>query len=244
MVVPLFEDCYAPITSEIGFLECNAAAAAHAYVEWGRPIQAERGVREDIVEMCGTLISKIRYLLPLTDIERRRTLFVPTRSNWTAYFDNGWRGTDAYSAVSYLCEQIGCRGIRAVYVPHTLRGPRTNEKGRYGATIFELYAPNTEGCFFLNTQRSIFAVNDGSRWQFEANGTPLPFEASEHYQASRIRARFTPELLDSYLGALGIHFFSANFYDVQQQPAYLVSKVGPCAAGMKTYSLEEARSYF
>jgi hypothetical protein len=124
-----------------------------------------------------------------------------------------------------------------------VRKTPTGEAGRYGATILELYAADSDGCSFLNVQRSIFAANDGGRWKFGANGQPLDFEQLECYKARQIRDRFTPELLDEYLQHFGIRFFSPDFYEVPQ-PAYLISKEGPCAPGMKEYSLAEARSSF
>ena len=65
----------------------------------------------------------------------------------------------------------------------------------------------------------------------------------ERYKAQQIRDRFTPEMLDEYLRNFGIQFFSPDFYNVPQ-PTYLISKEGPCAAGLKEYSLEEARTSF
>lgn len=239
----LYDDRYAPITKEVGFLECDAAATAAAFQEWQLPIQSGRGVRLNRRELVGGFPEKLERLLPLTSHEARRFLFLPTAGKWTAYLDSGWRGTDAFSAVSYLATTIGCRGIRAVSVPHTMRKTPTGELGRYGATILELYAADSSGCSFLNVQRSIFAANDGGRWKFGANGQPFDFEQLERYKTRQIRDRFTPEMLDEYLQHFGIHFFSPDFYEVPQ-PAYLITKEGPCAAGMKEYSLDEARSTF
>jgi hypothetical protein len=204
-----------------------------------RPIHAERRVTIDCRDVTGDFPSRINSLLPLTSIEHRRTLFVPTQSEWTAYFDNGWQGTDAYSAVSYLCQKLGCRGIRAVSVPDTFTD--ATGRGRYGATIFEIYGATTEGCSFLNTRRSISAVNDGGRWNFTAEGNALEFEKLEQYKSRKVQDRFTAEMLDQYLSPLGIHMFAAQFYEAPQS-AQLVCKEGPTAAGMKTYSLEEARA--
>jgi hypothetical protein len=243
MVAQLLDDRFAPITSEIGFLESTAEAAKEAFVAWQRPIHANRGVRIECREIHGDFVSKISALLPLTNIERRRTLFLPTRGKWTAYFDNGWRGADSFSAVSYLCQKLGCYGLRAVSTPDTFRRTGAGIGGRYGSTIFELYAPTAEGCSFLNTRRSIFAANDGGRWKFGGNGEPLEFEETKQYTAQRIQDRFTPEMLDRYLKRLGIQYFAPEFYDMPQ-PAWLVSKEGPCAAGLKEYTLEEARSHF
>lgn len=242
MPTPLFDDRYAPITKEIEFLECDAKAAADAFQEWQEGIQSKRGVSLRRRELTGSFPAKLERLLPLTNIESRRFLFLPTRSNWTAYFENGWRGNDA-SAVSYLCEhKLRCRAIRADYAAHTIRKTPEGQRGNYGVTILEVYAADSKGCSFLNFRRSIFAANDGGPWKFGANGEPpFDFEDLERYKAPRIRDRFTPEMLDDYLHHFGIRFFDPDFYEAPQ-PAYLIAKEGPCAPGMKEYSLEEARA--
>jgi hypothetical protein len=242
MATLLYDDRYAPITSEIEFLECDAKTAADAFQQWQTPIQSARGLRLDRRSVCGDFATKIESLLPLTSGERCRSLFAPTASNWSAYLDNGWRGTDV-SAVSHLSRNLGVRAIRAVCVPHTVRKVGGGEVGRSGATIFELYAADSASCSFLNVRRSVYAAYDG-RWTFQACGEPpLDFEQLERYQARQIRDRFTPEMLEQYLRNFGIRFFGPDFYDVPQ-PAFLISKEGPCTAGMKEYSLGEARAGF
>jgi hypothetical protein len=205
----LYDDRYAPITSEIEFLECDAKTAADAFQQWQQPIQSGRGVRLNRRELIGDFTSKLESLMPLTSHEARRFLFLPTTSKWTAYIENGWRGNDV-SAVSHLSRAMRCRAIRAVSVPHTMRKTPTGELGRYGATIFEVYAADSSGCSFLNVQRSVDAANDGGRWKFGANGQPFAFEDLERYKARQIRDRFTPEMLDEYLRHFGIHLGAAE----------------------------------
>lgn len=238
----LCNDQYAPITTEFGFIECEIETAKNSYVHWQREIQAARGVRVNSREIYGDFKSRIFNLLPLTSVEHRRTLFLPTAGNWVAYLDNGYRGTDVFSAVSFLCKTIGCRGVRAASATNTERKSGTRKLGRPGAIIFELYAPSEEGCSFLNVQRSICCAKDG-RWVFETGGEPLEFEDLQQYEARRIRDRFTPEMLDRYLKHLGIELFSTEFYEVPE-PGYLVYKEGPSAIGMKKYSLDEARENY
>lgn len=241
MPTQLFDDRYAPITNEIGFLACDAKVAHDSFLDWERRVQLDRGVSVASRAVCGSFGEKVKSLLPLTSVEHRRFLFQPTRGRWTAYFDNGWRGTDSYPVISYLCEQIGCDGIRAVSVANErVKKVAAGWTGNYGATIFELYAPTREHCSFLNTRRSVYAANDGGRWSFDASGEPpLDFEDVRQYEARRIRDRFTPDMLADYLAHLGIQFFEAEFYE--QSPAYLVYKEGPCAPGLREYSLAEAR---
>jgi hypothetical protein len=238
----LYDDIYAQITSELEFLECDAKTAADGFQEWQQRIRSRMGIRLKRRAIAGELREKITYLLPLTSVERVRSLFVPTASQWTAYFDNGWRGTDP-SAVRYLSSQIRCRAIRAVCVPHTIRKTPAGELGRYGATIFELRAADSRGCYSSNHVRAVYATNDGGPWCFGAFGDPLDFEQLDQYKAPRVRDRFTPAMLDAYLRNLGLRFFSPDFYNVVD-PALLISREGPYPEGVREYSLEEARAHF
>lgn len=176
----LLNDCLAPITSTIGFLELDFEVAARAFHSWHQSfLRADQ--RVDCRSISGDLPSVLLHLLPLTTVLRRRHLFVPTRSRWTAYFDNGAHGTDAYSPMSYMAQTRGCHGLRVTAVPNTIS--RDARLGRYGATILEMYGP--ERTEFLNTIRSVGAVNDGGRWSFDAGGQVQPFEDVAHYQARR-----------------------------------------------------------
>lgn len=89
----LLDDRLAPLTSEIGFLEAARDEAVDAFGKWQAPIQRNRGVRLIRHNVSGGLERVLSALLPLTSVERRRHLFVPTVSPWTAYFDNGHQGT-------------------------------------------------------------------------------------------------------------------------------------------------------
>jgi hypothetical protein len=233
----------APITSSIGFLECDAQAAAKAFELWQGPLHAKRGIRLERRTVKGTFFNRIQNLLPLTSVERRRFLFVSTESRWTAYFDNGWQGTDVFSVVSYLSKIIGCNGVRATHIPNSRRKSPEGEIGRYGATVLELYEPNVRANEFLNIRRSISVANDGGRWRFDANGDPFDFERLERYEARSIRDRFTFDLLCEYLKHLGLDPYSPGFFEVLQ-PSEFISKSGPSAKGLKDFSLEEVRKNY
>lgn len=239
----LFDDRLAPITSEIGFVEADCSLATEAFVNWQSPIQKARGVSVTRRQVSGCLEDVLQALLPLTAVERRRFLFVPTASPWVAYFDNGYRGTDAMSVVSYLAKLIKCRGLRVVAVPDTVQGESASARGRYGATILEVYGPHdTE---FLNYIRSISVANDGGRWGFHQAGTPLPFEDTTRYEAPRTRQRFTLDLLEGYLKELGLSPFDEDFYLPASDPcAEFIEKKGPVAPDLKEYTLAQARANF
>lgn len=231
----LLDDRWAPVTSEMGFLETDAENAARAFAAWQAGLLASRGVAVEVRPVRGTLEQSLSALLPLTTPEVRRYLFIPTRSPWTAYVENTRGGTDAASAMGYMARTLGCRGMRVVAVPHTYR----KGKGRYGAVMLEVYGPHrTE---WLNYVRALGASNDGGHWVFDQSGEPFPFEKVEQYQARRVRDRFTFEMLKEYLHHLGLSPFEEGFYLPQGAPAWLVEKTGPVFPSHEDFTLEQAR---
>lgn len=236
----LFDDRLAPITSEIGFLEADYTAAAQAFVDWLSPLEEPYGFAFRQRPVAGSLEDVLQTLLPLTDTDRLRSLFVPTRGQWTAFFDNLWRGTDT-GAVGVIATKLRCRGLRVAAIPNTIRNPGKGRwKGRYGAMILEIYDSANPN---LDVVRSIAAVNDGGRWVFHQFGEPLPFEEVSRYTARRIKDRFTFDMLQSYLRALGLDPFEESFYlPPPKKTAILVEKVGTPFPGMSEYTLAEARA--
>ncbi|MFW0767443.1 hypothetical protein ACN0IV_16595 [Trabulsiella odontotermitis] len=230
MTIELYEGRYSPLTSEIGYLQCDVDVAVNVYSQWMKKIQALRGV--DVITTpfsSDSLHIALLKLLPLTSIERRRVLFIPVEKGWSAYFDNGWRGADAGSVISYLSRTIGCKGVRSCYIP--------NLSNRLGAVIMEIYsATNTE---FINTLRSVSAINDGRKWLFSAAGKIQPFEYVDKYKATKIKDRFTESMLKDYLMYLGIHAFDNDCY--YSSKYFLVEKKGPMAVSAKEYNLDEVQ---
>jgi len=220
------------LTLEIGFLRCPVKVATSAFLDWSREIQSKRGVELVSERRFGPIRELLGALLPLTTVETRRFLFAPTNSKWTAYFENRYGDGGIPSTISYLSEIIGCRGVRATAVRDTIDA--THRHGQYGATILEIYSARpTE---FVNTERSIFAANDGGKWKFEAHGKPQEFENLQAYMTRRIKERFTPEMLQKYLNALGIDAYDEKFYrPSSEHPAYFIEKHGPTAVGLRKY---------
>jgi hypothetical protein len=233
----LLNDRLAPITSTIGFLQTDLQNGVEGFIHWQERIQHQRGVVLNMRHIEGHLGSTLMALLPLTSVEARRFLFVPTTGSWVAFFDNGYRGTDAIGPMAYLARTLGCRALRVVIVPHHQpKREKGHWRGRYGATILDLFGPDVKN--HSNTIRSITVMNDGGKWEFDEIGDRLPFEEAEAYKAKRIRDRFPVELLARYLRHLGLDPFDEQFYCPQ---AVLVEKVGPSAPAMKEYSLEQVR---
>ncbi len=232
----LLEDRWAPVTSTMGFLELGAEQAARAFATWQEGLMTPRGITVEVLPVSGPLEQALSSLLPLNGVEIERHLFIPTRSAWTAYVENGWTGTDAASPMRSMARRLSIRCLRVVAVPHTLRG----DQGRYGAVMLDVFGPEQPGRL-NNYVRALEVANDGGRWVFDQSGEPFPFEQVERYQARRVRERFTFEMLKDYLRHLGLAPFEEDFYLPPGTRAWLIQKTGPFAPGHKEYTLEEAR---
>jgi hypothetical protein len=223
----LLDGVMAPVTQEIGFLETDAARAAERFAAWHSSLSRLRIVRFKQRRVEGDFKTLLCALHPLTSILRRRFLFVPTESRWTAYFDNGHNGTDAFPVMSVLAEELECRGIRAVAIPE-----RADEDG---AVIFELYGPRKQE--WLNVERAIGVSSEDGRWDFWESGAPLPFETPREYEAPRVRDRFTVKLLRRYVRELGgIRIHDDDFYAPGNE-AWLVERKGLLRRGQQ-FSLD------
>jgi hypothetical protein len=226
----LLDGKFAPITHTIGFIRCDRDVVADAYLKWQRPIQGERGVTLSSRPVSGSLEDVLHSLLPLTSVEARRFLFLPTRSEWTAFLDNDQQGTDVISTLAFLAQHLSCEALRATHVPE-------EGGGRLGATVLELYA--AEEREFLNYRRSVAVGFDGRKWTFSAAGEVQPYETVARYEARSVKDRFTRDMLADYLRALNIHAFDAGYYLPQGTTATLVEKHGPTAPGAKEFWLAE-----
>jgi hypothetical protein len=232
----LFDDKYAPITSEIGFLECDLKLVCTAYELWETEILRPHEMQIELKNVEGNLESILQKLSPLTVPIPTRLAFVPTQSVWTAYFDNGPRGTDAAGLVKVLAEKLNCRGIRTVFAPNTMPSRPTGQPlERYGATILEVYGSDRKPI------RIIYAANDGGKWVFGESGIPFPYEEVDRYKAKKIRDRFTGEMLDNYLNHLGISAFDEQFYAPSNSSSILARKLGNLPSNLKEVPLLKDR---
>lgn len=231
----MFGGRYLPSTAEIGFLEIEPGIAADFYAEWQRGLQVERGGSAVLTERTAEsgFSGALESLLPLTSIERRRMIFVPTSSQWCAYLDNGWQGTDAFSVVSYLAEQLSCRGVKFRYQPHTAEKSADGWVGNFGAAILEIYG--SERTEWLNTVRSIFTIFDRGKWQFGAEGAVQDFEDIKYYSRRDISSRFNLEILDNYLKMLNINAFEEDFY-MPSNAFFHIEKTGPANPDVENYT--------
>jgi len=198
-----------------------------------RPGIPKTGVSFSSQWLDGGLPEGFGHLEPLTAPPNRVLLAETAEGRWTAYFDNGIHGPDPFGPVSYLAQEIGCRGMTVTSIEHTIRG----SIGAYGAVKFELYGPQpTE---WLNLERAVGSYNDGGPWRFINQGTVRPYEQIERYAVKRIKDRFPPELLNSYCREEGIRPFDETFY---ARSGFLIKKNVPLPRGTKPTSLSEARA--
>jgi hypothetical protein len=238
----LLEERYAPITSEIGFVEAECDAVVREYLDWQRSIGPPGGsVGLSERRVAGQLEDAISSLLPLVDIERTRYLFVPTAGRWTAYFDNGWTGADVFPPVSYLStERLHCRGVRAVASREIPIGDQ-HSRGQYGSVQLDVWGP--EGEPPLMYVRSLNVANDGGGWVFNESGSRFPFEDAERYGRRRIRERFTFAMLRRYLESLGIRAFDSGFYMPEGEATLIErSRLPWIESESREFSLEDVRA--
>jgi hypothetical protein len=233
----LLDNKLAPITFRFGFVECPFLQFADAFVSWQRKLDATFGTHTEVTHFNAPLAAALLRLEPLTT-PLDRYLLAETRSEWSAIFSNGLRVNDVFSPVSYLAEVLRCRGLEIACTPDRSVVRRKDIIQPYGATMFSLYGPQKTD--WLNRIRRISAYNEGDHWVFQAEGEIQSYEQAEHYQKRRIVDRFTPELLESYCGALGIEPFEEKFYGSSCLLAETIKRAAPLGPAM---SIAEARSH-
>jgi hypothetical protein len=176
--------------------------------------------------ISGSLPSLLDALLPLTG-PLLRCVWVQTAGPWTAYFDNFVLGSDTFGPVSYLAQQLGCRGVAI--------GCREGTAKRGASASFTLYGP--EQTDWLNIVRSVAAVEDDGRWKWRASGIPQPFEDAAAYRRRRVGDRLTADMLALYCGALGMRLFDESFYGTAGQLVENVRVTG----NVRSETLQQAR---
>ncbi len=201
----LLDNKLAPLTFSWGFVEAPVEAVNNSYVSWQKKILQSAKVSSINLPLAEAL----RHLEPL-DNGSQRVLFLSTRSNWTACFDNGVKGGNPFTFVGELAERLQTRGVACASIPNTLTKSDRGKPGTWGAVKFTLFG--SEKRQYLNVERALSVINDVRGWKFNSSGTIQSFEQEDRYTAKRIADRFTPEMLEEYCRALGIELFDENFY--------------------------------
>ena len=199
----LFDGRFGPTEHTVGFLEAPLDAVTKVVLN---PTAVHFPMTSDPFQ--GALAEALNWALPHA-YPRDRIVLMETRSSWTAYFDNGVRGTDANTVIPALSERNRWRGLRVTYARHTY--DKKARQGEFGAVIFALYGAQVPRGKVNNLQRVVGVVYE-DRWRFEAAGTPLDCEEQDRYSAPQIAQRFTLDDLLRCCRALQIEPFDPNFY--------------------------------
>jgi hypothetical protein len=198
---PLLETWH-PVTHDFGLIQAPMPLLVSTLEKWHSSV----GITYARTEVCSSLSGAFESLLPLSHSKMRR-LFVATRSDWVACFQNGIQGSDPFPAMSYLAQQMSVLAMRVCCTP---------EGARYPATVWELYGPEAHGGLSPLGYRRVIAAGifDDERWVFEESGERFPFEEVDRYTLRRKRDRFTPDMLRRYLNHFGIELFRDDFLRV------------------------------
>jgi len=202
-----------PVTYDFGLIRAPLERVLVEFQNWHKSI----GIEYSGVEISTSFDAAFESLLPLAHSKMRR-LFVATRSDWVACFQNGIQGSDPAPAMSFLASKMETLAMRVCCTADSVKFP---------AVIWELYAPESQGGKLpRGCRRSIAAANDGGHWIFEESGERFPFEKVERYAESRKRDRFTREMLCDYLKEFGIKLFADDFFCVNPaSPAIRLQRV-------------------
>lgn len=199
----LTQERFAPITSQVGFLEVSLEQSAEFFVKWRRELYG----RVESIPLDEPFPEMLHRLEPLVGGARPRELLV-SHGKWTAYFDSSLNGTDARSTIGHLSRAMQRHGVVATSIPHT-HGVNGLPGGRMGMVGFSLLGPLRTS--FSNLVRCVEVAFDG-RWEFDATGTEQAFEEIEAYRARRVQDRFTADMLERYCREMGIDLFNEAAY--------------------------------
>jgi len=112
-----------PITSKIAFLKSNIDDIANELIDWQTSLvsQHNNSFKKEVVA-SNNLKTTLYHLCPLATGERRRYLFIPTKNEWVAFFDNGHVGTDRTSP-----KIIGKKlSAQTIYISYNLSSEETS----------------------------------------------------------------------------------------------------------------------
>lgn len=221
----LFNSDLYPITSALAFIKEKPETIVNELISWQTPLieKYKNSLNFDYIkkDFSNTLLS----LCPLTTIEKRRYLVIPTKSEWTAFFDNGHTGTDR-TAPTVLGSKLN---TSVIYVS-------TNKS--LEENTFEYY--DIEGNKY-DMIRAVAVIKE-SKWEFHQYGEAFNFEDREALKSKVIKNRFTNEMLSKYLNHFGIEVNSENFYNTLN--SILINKVGPKFEHTKELNLSQAQNFF
>jgi hypothetical protein len=232
---------YSPIMTRFGYFEAPVDHVVEAFLQWQKKIEKFRKIVPKIqnYELYGNFKKNILSLFPLKS-DCDRYLFIQTKSRWTLYLNNTYRGSDQVG-IHPLVQMIGETGIYVVSKPHTREGKGKEWRGASGARILEFYeSKNGEN---TRCRRSIRLWHDIGKWTFELGGEPFPFEDIEAYKKRRKTDKFTFEMMEGYLGEFDIRPFDEDFYDSGKANLIVLEGLIKGEGKLSFSSFNEVRKY-
>lgn len=175
--------------------------------------------------LSSNLNAAFRLLNPLAAYPTRH-LLLRTVSGGTAYFNNHLMMQGDYALAGEVSGELKTRAVAVVNQEETVRKTASGQwRGEWGVRRFIVYE-NGE------LVRAVHCYHGDDGWEFGEEGKPLPFEDVERYKAKRKRERLTSEMVEAYLGALGLWPFEDSFYIIsKQRPALLIERGDETRAG-------------
>ena len=146
--MPSLLEKWNPVADDFGLIRAPFERVLAEFQSWHSSI----GIEYSRTEITSTLGDAFESLLPLANSKMRR-LFVATRSDWVACFQNGIQGSDPFPAMSHLALRMEVLAMRVCC---------TADTAKYPAVIWEVYAPESLGGeATLGYRRSIAASTSG-----------------------------------------------------------------------------------
>jgi len=203
----LLDGYYYPVTQQIGFLKAPLKKVAEEYWHLKCHDPYTKNPQEYFLAPKFVTCSLREGLEMLDPIGYPQTLFCETRTDWTAVFVPG-----GFMSLCNLANSLNCRGVEITLIEDTYN--RKTNQGTHGCVRLHVIRDGNRPRFMEYTERLIYVMKSdgGHRWEFHSSGTIMPFEEVENYNKQKITDRFTPQMLDKYLNALGIQMLEEHFY--------------------------------
>lgn len=195
---------YAPTTTQMAFFKMAIDDLGDRLLEREKWVNQKAQLPWTVTrhDANGSLSSKLHKLLPLTSVLPTKILTSHTKSEWSVYIPNGWKGGDVSSQPPYLGDLWGVEVLIVTMVRDVLGG-------QPGSTQFVM---QTTGNSPRIERSRVIAAHKESRWEFHEHGQRFPFEEVDRYESKRIKDRLTPEMIERYCAHLGINLFDPDFY--------------------------------
>lgn len=121
-------------------------------------------------------------------------------------------------------------------VPHPSKTPSGDATRRVSSRPLGRAKPDLG-----DIERTVCAINDGGRWEFNQVGEPLEFEECEAYTRRRVSERLTAEMIERCFRPLGVDGFNENAYRTKHG-AILGEEGGPPYPGAREYTFDAAQA--